>query len=348
MATHHQTGTRLESAKAMISHARWSGGDGKTGRNKNETDPSSSVPDRDAAELLAALFDLAGFFPPRDGSSSADDAPVARLQLASSLTDLIGALNDGGGGNVQSTGGGGAAARNEDGGDGEPSAEFLLRLEGSAAAIRNRADALGGKIAEEREEALLLERELEALLAEGGQRSWRAFVRAFVSEHGRQGRREECTAASLQRTLDVLYDGDAANWNEWTESLRSARRCLRREMFRSQPVLQDALILLQEGSGTRNTFDIDESLWTTAIQTFSGPPKGPVECNQSITSADTVLGAFQSFLGSSPVEAHVTFVLAVGPEGSGKTHICDKMEEMTDSCAVGTCIVGKDHHDSCA
>jgi len=55
-----------------------------------------------------------------------------------------------------------------------------------------------------------------------------------------------------------------------------------------------------------------------------------------IATAATIDRAVLMFLDGSDVdEATVTFLLVTGPEGSGKTHICDTAERLAGGYALG-------------
>jgi len=300
----------------------------------------------DDAELLVAMADLCGFFPP------AADEQCRRLKLLRSLQSLSAYL--GINWDEQEAG-----TAKEDGAKSSTtsSVQLLMELEERVAGARRDAYAFLETVAEDRSEMILLRDELlqqqqhqpEHLVC-----PWNIFAVSLVSRYLLQSQREETMVQSLQEKLDGLYSGDS-EYRKASDIVQATMECLGRQALLRHYQYREGVTLVQQLLQSGGRLATDEknpdkqpSLCVSHDQQsdYQDLPVSSKACdarvNPALLGATSAWGVFEAFLRSDPARTgnndapfFATSVLIVGSEGTGKTHICNEMEHAVSSSTMG-------------
>jgi hypothetical protein len=278
-------------------------------------------------EILVVLLDLCGLYPPSQDSSS------SRLSLISSLSTLAETLARKG---LIDT-----YTRDE-----EDASTWLLSLEAIIMSIRQESDAFLQSLIDDRVEVILLCQELEvASRAQTDLLPISYFIRSLAAIYRMHLQNEEEMIADLQRLFDSFYSGglgskDASDGME--DSLKQIRRMVhllsRNELFQ-QPAFQEGLSIASRRQRADRPLDINEPLNTTCMSEQFPTQVSAQQYQRSFhsTKATTIYDALHVFQnsGMQDLEA-VSFLLLVGNEGCGKTHVCDEIERRVERESMGT------------
>jgi SpoVK/Ycf46/Vps4 family AAA+-type ATPase len=117
---------------------------------------------------------------------------------------------------------------------------------------------------------------------------------------------------------------------EISERIRRTAQFLSRKDLSLQPVFQEGLSVARRMQRVDPPLDVIKSLNSTFKPKLL-PDRIPIQARRPssyIAEAATVYDALDGFLnqGMQELEAPASFLLLVGPEGCGKTHICDEIE----------------------
>jgi hypothetical protein len=278
-------------------------------------------------EILVVLLDLCGLYPPSQDSSS------SRLSLISSLDTLAKtlarkALID-------------ASTRDE-----EEASSWLLSLEAIITSIRQESDAFLQSLNDDRVEVVLLYQELE--VASSTQKDLLPisyFIQSLAAMYRMHLQVEEEMIADLRRLFDSFYSGglgsnDSSDGME--DSLEQIQRMVkflsRNELFQ-QLVFQEGLSIASRRQRADRPLDNIGPLNTTCKSEQFPTQISAQPCQRSSysTQAATIYDALHRFLsaGMQDLEAPVSFLLLVGSEGCGKTHVCDEIERRAERESMG-------------
>jgi hypothetical protein len=278
-------------------------------------------------EILVVLLDLCGLYPQSQDSTS------SRLNLISSLDTLDKILARKGLNDTYT-------------GDEEEISTWLLSLEAIITSIRQESDAFLQSLNDDRAEVVLLYQELEA--ASSTQTDLLPisyFIHSLAAMYRMHLQVEEEMIADLRRLFDSFYSGglgskDSSDGME--DSLQLIRRMVkflsRNELFQ-QPAFQEGLSIASRRQRADRPLDIIEPLNTTCKSEQLPTQISAQPCQRSSfsTEAATIYDALHRFLkaGMQDLEAPVSFLLLVGSEGCGKTHVCDEIERRAERESMG-------------
>lgn len=309
-----------------------------TPSSKQQNDESTLLLDDDVAELLVALFDLFGFYTASNDNSNGNNS---RLQLLSLLQCLSRDLQT-----TRSILDDSSSCPLTD-----ESSTKLLQLEETIASIRNHADSFLDDIQEERSESLLLMQELEAT---SSTLSWFLFAQSLVSEYRTQSQMEENRIRSLRQDLQTIYDSNDKRKDDFKHHLQQAINCLSREALLSRPHLQEGVTLIEQLlQGHDHAFKERQNVERTPFSLSQPQNEGKLTSMgsrtiEAVSKEKSAWCAFEAFLASNE-EAGLTAIFVVGAEGSGKTHLCNKMEERAKSSSecMSKCVLANHEAHIC-
>jgi hypothetical protein len=278
-------------------------------------------------EILVVLLDLCGLYPPSQDSTS------SRLSLISFLDTLHKTLARKGLIDAYAT-------------DEEEVSKWLLSLEAIITSIRQESDAFLQSLNDDRVEVTLLCQELEATSrAQTDLLPISYFIQSLAAIYRMHLQAEEEMIGDLRRLFDSFYSGglaskDSSDGMEGSlEQIRRMAQFLSRKELFQQPAFQEGLSVASWRQRADRPLDAIESLNTTSkleqlpIQISAQP------CQRSshISEAATIYDALHRFLktGIQELEAPVSFLLLVGNEGCGKTHVCDEIERRAENESLG-------------
>jgi hypothetical protein len=280
-------------------------------------------------EILVVLLDLCGLYPPSQDSTVAS----SRLSLVSLLDTLYKTVARKGLIDASAT-------------DEEEVSIWLLSLEATITSIRQGSEAFLESLNDDRVEVILLCQELEvASRAKTDLLPISYFIQSLATTYRMHLQAEEEMIGDLRRLFDSFYSGgleskDSSDGAEGSlgQIRRTAQFFSRKELFQ-QPVFQEGLSIASRQQRAVRPLDVIESLNTTPKpeQLPSQTSIQPCGRSSQITGAATIFDALHRFLnaGMQELEAPVSFLLLVGNEGCGKTHVCDEIERRTEKESLG-------------
>jgi ATP-dependent Clp protease ATP-binding subunit ClpA len=279
-------------------------------------------------EILVVLLDLCGLYPP-----ASQDSSSGRLNLISSLDTLNKTLAR----KVLIE----TYSRDE-----EEVSTWLLSLEAIITSIRQESDAFLQSLDDDRVEVVLLCQELEvASRAQTDLLPICYFIKSLAAIYRMHLQVEEKMIADLRRLFDSFYSdglGSKDSTNDMEVSLEQIQRIMqflsRKELFQ-QPVFQEGVSIASRRQRANRPLDVVEALNTTckSEQLANQISAQPCQRSSHITEAATIYDALHRFLnaGMQDLEAPVSFLLLVGNEGCGKTHVCDEIERRVETESLG-------------
>ena len=194
------------------------------------------------AELLIAMADICGFFPPAAGNA---DECCRRLKLLRSLQSLSAYLGMDWDDEQDGT-------AKEDGAKSTTtsSMHLLLELEERVSGVRHDANAFLETVAEDRSEIILLRDELLQQQHPSEHQNlvvgpWTIFAGSLVSRYLLQTQREETMVQSLQEKLDGLYSGDIG-YRKASNIVQATMECLGRDALLRHSQYREGVTLLQQ------------------------------------------------------------------------------------------------------
>jgi hypothetical protein len=286
------------------------------------------LPD-EIVEILVVLLDLCGLYPPLQEQ----DSTSSRLRLISLLVTLDKTLTRKGLVDIDAS----ATATDE-----EEVGKWLLNLEATITSIRQESDACLQSINDDRVEVILLLQELEvASRAHTDLLPISYFIQSLAAAYRMHLQVEEEMIGHLRRLFDSFYSeglGSKDSSHGMERSLKQIRRTLEllsRKELSQQPVFQEGLAVASRRQRADRPLNVIESLNTTFKPEQRPTQISPQPCRQTshITQAATINDALHRFLtaGAEELEAApVSFLLLVGNEGCGKTHVCDEIERQAE------------------
>lgn len=278
-------------------------------------------------EILVVLLDLCGLYPPSQDSVSSRLSLISFLDTLDKTLARKGLID--------------AHARDE-----EEVSTWLLSLEAIITSIRQESDAFLQSLDDDRVEVILLCQEPEvSSCAQTDLLPISYFIQSLGVIYRMHLQVEEEMIGDLRRLFDSFYSGglefkDSSDAMKGSlEQIRRIARFLSRKEFFQQPVFQEGLSVASRRQRADRPLDVIESVNTT-----SKPDQLPTQiaaqpCQRSfhIAEAGTIYEALYRFLnaGTQELEAPVSFLLLVGNEGCGKTHVCDEIERRTGKESLG-------------
>lgn len=213
----------------------------------------------------------------------------------------------------------------------------LSLIETTLQNIRESGDTFLSSIAEERESATKTCGDLKTHSLQSGLDNWYRLADQVAIEFHQQLIEEERTTREFLVSLDSFYVGP-----QQTNTLHSLvpyalldlleylQLCLRRESFRNGHVLRRVNDLLISVSQSENL------LRGKSTDLTDVPPRSSASCTRTIPVGyrpPNILDLVKIFLSpsdhgdSSPMSQFIS-ALAVGDQGSGKSYICDAIEDL--------------------
>jgi hypothetical protein len=285
------------------------------------------LPD-EVQEILVVLLDLCGLYPPSQDSTS------SRLSLVSLLDTLYKSVARKGLIDASAT-------------DEEEVSIWLLSLEATITSIRQGSEAFLQSLYDDRVEVILLCQELEvASRAKTDLLQISYFIQSLAATYRMHLQAEEEMISDLRRLFDSFYSGGLESKDSSDDGVegslgqirRTAQFFSRKELFQ-QPVFQEGLSIASRRQRADRPLDVIESLNTTPKPEQLPTQISTQPCRRSsqITGAATIYDTLHRFLnaGMQELEAPVSFLLLVGNEGCGKTHVCDEIERRTENESLG-------------
>jgi hypothetical protein len=232
--------------------------------------------------------------------------------------------------------------------------ELLLLIEQIVATIREQVALYLQVLPEHRSEAIVLCQELErAAAATSGVCLGRSLCTHFQQQNAKE-------MHYVERLLQLIFDCELyADYTAARQGLQETKECFQRKDLLESLYFCTALDVLnaaQGGYSEARSFSYDHGEidaarihkpidWNTLLQSNT-PVTTAVASNRDLRSTLTVEEAACIFLKLEPnALPPATFLLCVGPDGSGKTHLCDKVESLVGSSLstllyIHACCVG--------
>jgi hypothetical protein len=202
---------------------------------------------------------------------------------------------------------------------------FMLQLENDIEVVRRESLNYLDYLIHEHADMMELVQDLEE---ERALWSWILACRSICAAYSVQNQVEERAVRRLLQTLDMLYR--TIDDTYYIPVIQKVLMCLRRDGLLLRHDFLELLDLLERiksketpESSVAVHLAYDNALDEEAIDIAS----------LSITSAKSVWRAIEEFLNpvggtAASAVARVTFLLIVGPDGSGKTHVCNKLSTL--------------------
>jgi ATP-dependent protease Clp ATPase subunit len=175
---------------------------------------------------------------------------------------------------------------------------------------------------------------------------WKNIVTSLVSEYSVQIQNEEISTYKLEQLLDTFYFEIETNKHGVQTMLRTIIQTISRTRFINQFQYQRIASLLIEKD---DYDDFDDFTTGSIIPSFVTTKNDEIdtscqnhlsEPNYAVLEQADILSAFlvfQQSKESSKVSHSATFLLLVGPTGTGKTYICDTIaKEASIQSSYGT------------
>lgn len=287
---------------------------------------SSRLPD-EVVEILVALLDVCGVF------ASEDEDPNSRLTLVWSL-GVLGSL----------------LAQNEtlDSSSDENFGSWLLKTEATVSTVRHDAKDFMQSLGDERSDVLFLCQDLEDIARDNTDLvSVTHFIQSIAAIYRLHVQAEEERVGSLLQSLDSFYasvvvsDGSPNDIESKRKQIREVSRYLVRKDLSQRLEFQEAISIVSLPPGTEGVRSrSDKKSGVTAFkqcQSLVDMPKQDPGPSRRLLQAKTIYNALDAFLDTDEQDAEpaVTFLLLVGPEGCGKTHVCNEIERLAGDRALG-------------
>jgi hypothetical protein len=301
-------------------------GKGKAAKGDNGIDLAYT---EELDELLVSLLDVCGLF----DDNTQNGVGSLRLKMVDSIENLSTKLRD-----AQSS------SQWED--QSLPCDEsffgVIRRVEECCGIVRRDAEAFLQRNGEEFTQVIEICHHIDNLLSTQQQNIFalRFFVRSVLELYRLQSALErEIVVDCLKSQLNDLYTPDNVSGAEL--QLDNIARCLSRETFIEEFPFQDEVMLIrqrilrEEISSSINDAELGAAFSTCMVE--EDVSLDYADADSEVVHAKTVLAAVEAFVRSHRNYAapHVTTILVQGPDGSGKTHLCNEIEHMTASSAYG-------------
>jgi len=222
---------------------------------------------------------------------------------------------------------------------------WLMQVEDTASTVREKVELL--RPSGDRSEAIFLLQELETISRKQEMHiSWNHFARYLVSAIQMATQREEKALGEILAVLDNLYDDDlnareseTSNMRRRLDQVQCIVDILQRKELVQRPQFQEGLSIigqLQEDQSSPVSKSTDTPKYELPMESFAPTSEHCHIGDSRVMSTSTIWEALDAFLSlSSDDEPSVHRLLLVGPEGSGKTFICDKIEYIATESAQG-------------
>lgn len=261
--------------------------------------------DDEGPDLLVEIFDLVGLY------TKADDP---RLALQSALRRLAA-----------------KCASFESKSLDELSDSELADIEVEATNVQQQIAAYRETIRRAKSESFQLSQEITQLPSFSEVLSWQLLAFSLLSVLQKHLVEEAHALDQLEQSLDCLYADDGF------QTIELVCTCLDRRSIREAFVFREASKALQEQLANQVSlreiagFDDAAALGQTPTSNVSFVPSHGDVCNQK-----QIMDAVRVFLGPGQTIDYSTFtsLLVVGPEGSGKSHVCDQVERVAQMTRV--------------
>jgi hypothetical protein len=301
-------------------------GKGKAAKGDNGIDLAYT---EELDELLVSLLDVCGLF----DDNTQNGVGSLRLKMVDSIENLSTKLRD-----AQSS------SQWED--QSLPCDEsffgVIRRVEECCGIVRRDAEAFLQRNGEEFTQVIEICHHIDNLLSTQQQNIFalRFFVRSVLELYRLQSALErEIVVDCLKSQLNDLYTPDNVSGAEL--QLDNIARCLSRETFIEEFPFQDEVMLIrqrilrEEISSSINDAELGAAFSTCMVE--EDVSLDYADADSEVVHAKTVLAAVEAFVRSHRNYAapHVTTILVQGPDGSGKTYLCNEIEHMTASSAYG-------------
>jgi hypothetical protein len=309
-------------------------GRGKSPKVVEKSNEQFRPPD-EIVEILVVLLDLCGLYPPLQ-----DSITSSRLNLVSLLNTLDKTLARKGLIDASAC----ATATDE-----KEVSIWLLSLEATITSIRQESDTFLQSINDDRVEVILLCQELEVTSStQTDLLPIIYFIQSLAATYRMHLQVEEEMIGDLRRLFDSFYSGglktkDSSNGMEGSvEQIRRTVQLLSRRELSQHPLFQEGLSVASRRQRAERPLGVIESLNTTSkLEPEQLPTQISIQlCRQSsyIAEAATINDALHRFLKAGVKELETTpvsFLLLVGNEGCGKTHVCDEIERQVEKESLG-------------
>lgn len=281
--------------------------------NMVENDSSLFQLPEDIADHLLALFDTTGYFKPNEHKNT--DPLELTVQTLRHLDDILATLHD----NESSP-------CNESSPD-DTTTERLHQLEAHTLKLRNLLKGARQCAKEDIEEVFIVRDEIDELLTTNeNMMPWKSIVRAIVSNFCSEIISHDAALSHLQRILDDFHLAESKTIREMlvivTHSLDRIQRTKQMHFQGYTQFLRPKHAILPETVGSTSSQNI-----TNAKPLISRTQ--PIDFSHPNNAFDAV----SSFLKKARISLNpqISSLLVVGPEGSGKSHLCGRVAQTSDA-----------------
>jgi hypothetical protein len=285
-------------------------------------------------ELLVSLLDVCGFL----SSSLHNGVGNFRAKLVDSIQNLSSILRD---------------ARSSSQWEDqsllcdESFFGVIRRVEECCGSVRQDAEAFLERNGEEFTQVIEICHHVDNLLStqQPNHFAWRFFVRSVLELYRLQSALESGLVVDcLDSQLNYLYTPENVSGAEL--QLDNIARCLSRESFIEELSFRDEVTLIRQrivreeipSSVEDADSELGAAFSSCIVEEGVQSSLGYADADADVVHAKTVLAAVEAFVRSyrNCAAPYVTAILVHGPDGSGKTHLCNEIEHMAASSAYGT------------
>jgi hypothetical protein len=221
----------------------------------------------------------------------------------------------------------------------------IRRVEECCGSVRQDAEAFLERNGEEFTQVIEICHHVDNLLStqQPNHFAWRFFVRSVLELYRLQSALESGLVVDcLDSQLNYLYTPENVSGAEL--QLDNIARCLSRESFIEELSFRDEVTLIRqrivrdEIPSSVEDAELGAAFSSCIVEEGVQSSLGYADADADVVHAKTVLAAVEAFVRSHRNYAapYVTAILVHGPDGSGKTHLCNEIEDMAASSAYGT------------
>lgn len=161
--------------------------------------------------------------------------------------------------------------------------------------------------------------------------SWKYMHMSLCSSYKTQRHMETVALRDLTSTLDRIYIRPDPNEISLDQCLETTIQCLQRYCLLQRVDFREIVSVCNQSFAENQLSHVENGFTATEVECKS-EVVAPSKVSQSVTSADKVLDAVRWFLHAPrdtlKNSSLFTTLLVVGPEGSGKTHLCDEVSSL--------------------
>lgn len=197
--------------------------------------------------------------------------------------------------------------------------EELLRLEKLICKVRGMVLQYGAKLEADLVEFIELQKSVVPA-------PWTHMHESLCSIYRTQRLKEIMALRNITSALDRIYSSPNSSGKSFDQFLEATILCLHRYDLLHRVDFQEVVSVCNQSSPMEAKLSHKQSELT---EKKYNSEVGISQVNPCVTSANNVLDAVHNFIRSAgetnKMTSFFTTLLVIGPEGSGKTHLCDEV-----------------------